>query len=151
MLDLKALLAKILGRLLSIDACLIKSQYASVPVGTTDAIWNPNYSYILGGGTFSAGSSNRIVVKEACRCLVFTSAVFSAISNTSSIKVVSLGRNSSNSELSMAATGYPSTWESISALDIVTFNAGDALHFTGRCNAGTNTLRQANIAIIRIA
>lgn len=151
MLDIKALLTKILGRLLSIDACLIKSQYISIPVGQSDAAWNPNYAYVLGGGTFSVGSNARIVVKEDCRCIVITSAVFSAISNTSAMKVVALGKNSAANEIAMAATGYPTTWTSISALDIVTFDAGDVLHFTGRCTSGTNTLRQANIAIIRIA
>lgn len=151
MLDLKLLLAKILLRLTHIDACLMKAANTSVPVGTSDARFNPNSSWVLGGGTFSKDSSNRIIVNEACTCIIITSMVFSAISNTNAIKVVGLGKNLDNTEIAMAAVGYPSTWTSLSALDVANLNANDVLHFTGRCASGTNTLRQANIAVIRVA
>lgn len=151
MLDLKALLTKILWRLLSIDACLIKAEAISVPVGSSNAIFNPTSSFVLGGGTFSKDANNRIVVNEACTCIVCTSMVFNAISATNAIKVVALGKNSSSAEIAMAAVGYPTTWTSLSAVDVAILNANDELHFTGRCSTGTNTLRQANIAIIRIA
>lgn len=133
-----------------LDACLIKAENISVPVGGSDAVFNPTSNYVLNGGTFASGSNNRIVVKEACTCIVVTAMVFSAISATSSIKVVGLAKNSSTTEISMTAVGYPTTWTSVSATDVVTLNANDELHFTGRCASGTNTLRQANIAIIRI-
>lgn len=133
-----------------LDACLLKAENISVPVGTADKVFNPTSSWVLNGSTFSKGTNNRIIVNESCTCIVVIAMVFSAISNTSSIKVVGLGRNSENNELSMSSVGYPTTWTSLSATDVAILHANDELHFTGRCASGTNTLRQANIAVIRI-
>lgn len=150
--DLKAVLDAILpnSEAVSVDAGFIKAENASLPTGTTDTLFNPTSCY-ASGKTFSVGSNNRIVVNERCVCAVITSVVFNAISATSSIKVVGLGKNSTITEQAMCATGYPTTWESISALDVINLAEGDELHFTGRCNSGTATMRQANIALIRIA
>lgn len=154
--DLDAILNEILpikypvGTISGLDACLLKAENISIPVGTTDAVFEPTSRFILNGTTFSEGNGNRVVCNETCKVITIVSAVFSAISDTSSIKVVTLGRNGANNELAMAATGYPTTWTSLSAVDVVTLHSGDALHFTGRCQSGTNTLRQANIAVIRI-
>lgn len=150
MLDVKALLTKELTRFADIDGCLLKAEGISVPVGSANTAFNPTASWVLNGGTFSNGTNNRIIVNESCTCIVVTAMVFNAISATNAIKVVGLGKNSSNAEIAMTAVGYPTTWESISAVDVVELNANDVLHFTGRCLSGTNTLRQANIAIIRI-
>ena len=131
------------------DGCVLKAESISVPVGGSDTVFNPTSNYTK-GETFTAGSNNRIIVNEACRCIVTTAMVFSAISATNAIKVVGLGKNSSASEICMAAVGYPTAWTSVAAVDVVDFQENDVLHFTGRCSSGTNTLRQANIAIIRI-
>lgn len=147
--DSKSTIEQIIGRLDNIDGCIMCADNQSLPSGS-NAIWNPTSSTILGGGTFIKLSNNRIKVIEDCTCLAFISFVCNAISATGSIKVVGLGKNSSNTELGMSATGYPSTWTSLSGLCAVTLSANDELHFTGRTQSGTATARYANIALIRL-
>lgn len=149
--DLKNIFDEILPLpLIGVDGAVIKADGASLPIGSSSAAFNPTSSVILGGDTFSAGTNNRIVVNKACICIVVTYFACNTIGSESALKVFGLGKNSTNDEIAATAVGYPKTWDSRSSVDVVGFDAGDTLHFTGRSNSGAATIVHGNVAIIRL-
>lgn len=144
--------AQILDMFNNIDACRIAAQSVSVTVSNTNTMFNPTTSQVVGGGgTFSKGSNNRIVVNEDCTCIVMTSASFSSISNTDGFKVVGLAKNGTATAISTIAAGHPLAYDTMASVGTATLTAGDTLHFTGRSNTAAATIEIANILIIRIA
>lgn len=152
--DLRDILNEILPiSEISKDVCQLKATGIALPVSSnnTNTVFNPTTTPIVRGDTFTIDSNNRVVVNETCLCAVYVTFALSAVTTTSSLKVIGLGRNSEVGNIAMAAAGHPAAWDSVSGFEFITIPAGSQLHFTGRSNDGTATINQANIIIIRLS
>lgn len=151
MLDVKTLLIKALARFAKIDACWLRASSKAIPVvsNNTDVVFDATSCGVYNGTNFEVTSNNRILVKKTCVCIGMVTFGFSAITSTSSLKVVNLARNSINTGI-VGCAGHPTAWDSVSGVGMTTLYAGDVLHFSGRSNSGSATISTAHGIILCI-